>query len=148
MNLKKQFIQFLKDNNTYEEFKHNLSTKFQHYISKFSLYHSTSIIDDAFYWSETREGFSFWSEIDKKWRKQTFKLLLPYLISTIKKHHMYDRFILFTHKHNAFECLGLATPSLYLYKIYNRADNLHSKTFCDMINDWERLMNKKISEDI
>ena len=148
MNLKKQFIQFLKDNNAYYEFEHNLSTKFHYYISMFSLKQSTSIIDDAFIWRETREGFSFWSEIDQKWRKQTFKLLLPYLISTIKKYHLYDNFILFTHQHKTFECLGLNSPSLYLHKIYSQTDNLNSKAFRDMVNDWKLLINKNFSEDI
>jgi len=66
----KNFVEFLKDNNIYDQFIYNLknynSISLDDYCYKIYI---TSYILDAFSWKHTKEGYDFWDEMSDKWIK-------------------------------------------------------------------------------
>lgn len=60
---KKRFIQFLKDEGVFEQYKNNWDVD---WVSK-PITSPGSYIDDAFHWRSTPEGSGFWAGIDDKW---------------------------------------------------------------------------------
>ena len=62
------FIQFLKDNNVYDNFMIECNK------NKLGIKELLSTLDDIGYmniifpWYKTRDGFNFWDNIDDKWR--------------------------------------------------------------------------------
>ena len=66
------FLRFLKHHNIYYLFLYNIKNR--HYVAwcydikSLSTYKPYCFVDDAFKWSDTKEGFDFWSNINIKWR--------------------------------------------------------------------------------
>ena len=75
--INKLFIKFLHQNNVYLPFMYNfISTP----ISEQNTYHSKkcdaeSYMLKAFTWSPTHQGYNFWSELNKKWKKIVFDFI-------------------------------------------------------------------------
>ena len=73
--IKQQFIQFLKQNNAYEQYMLNFNnrSKMSKYYSKkafkkyFKFTEEKLLITNAFDWDKTKEGFDYWDKIDDKW---------------------------------------------------------------------------------
>ena len=66
--LPKDFILFLKENNAYEKYIHNLSTiKSNNFNKKIK---KRDLILYAFKWKTTKEGHIFWEDIYHKWMKK------------------------------------------------------------------------------
>lgn len=71
---KKEFIQFLKQNNAYEQFMFNFKKQndfFRTKKSNFVNYSPTDLwkyVDYAFNWNKTNEGWDYWAILDKKWK--------------------------------------------------------------------------------
>lgn len=65
-----QFEQFLLDNNIYSQFCSNILTKYKTLLTEYCKnIHPFNYIMDAFIWSYTKEGYDFWYEFNRKWRK-------------------------------------------------------------------------------
>lgn len=72
---KQEFIHFLKENNAYEKYIHNFNNQ-KGRITKGCVFLSDSdnitkgksFVTGAFFWDQTKEGYSFWFDINKKWR--------------------------------------------------------------------------------
>jgi len=81
----REFLLFLKKENAYKEYikaiKQQKKVQFKNWgneINVLTIHHLEkcfrngyglgSLIDNAFHWDSTEEGFDFWSELDKKWR--------------------------------------------------------------------------------
>ena len=66
------FIRFLKPHNIYHLFIYNIKNRgnigWCYDIKSISIYKPYYFVDDAFKWSDTKEGFDFWSDINIKWR--------------------------------------------------------------------------------
>lgn len=66
------FIRFLKHHNIYHLFIYNIKNRgnigWCYDIKSISIYKPYYFVDDAFKWSDTKEGFDFWSDINIKWR--------------------------------------------------------------------------------
>ena len=74
---KRRFIAFLKKNGIYEKWIYNI--KVQHPIRGSWWYCFTNTIyanrcsegiNCAFYWADTKEGQSYWSDFDRMWKKR------------------------------------------------------------------------------
>lgn len=71
----KRFEQFLDENNTKDQFFHNMiihhnKTKKDYYQQQLLYRENESrLIDAAFGWSSSPEGHSFWSILHRKWSK-------------------------------------------------------------------------------
>ena len=73
---KKKFIRFLKQNNAYEQFmfafrKQNaLRNKKGLYFKNYSNAEPLKYVDYAFVWDNTKEGWEYWANLDKEWKKE------------------------------------------------------------------------------
>lgn len=79
---KKHFISFLMKENCLKQFKdytiNNLLRSYSIFgvLQHMYTWHPTpNIIANAFLWSSTKEGYTFWNEIDKKWRQTCFQII-------------------------------------------------------------------------
>ncbi|MCP3683588.1 MAG: hypothetical protein GY861_12950 [bacterium] len=68
--MKTIFIQFLKDNNCYDQYMANVDVPFERIMLKYSY---KDYIVGTFIWSDTPkdEGIGFWDDINNKWNKRT-----------------------------------------------------------------------------
>ena len=67
--MKEKFIQFLKDNNCYDQFVYNT----QHVvcgveIKYFRVKEARAFVSKGFIWNRTIEGFEYWVTIHNKWQ--------------------------------------------------------------------------------
>ena len=76
--IKQQFIKFLKDNNTYEQYMHNFKI---HRMKNKELVNSNRFTPKeffintfcgdffayAFFWNDTPQGFNYWCRFDDEW---------------------------------------------------------------------------------
>ena len=85
-NLIKQFIAFLKKNDAYTKYLHNVEkdmdvhfkeTKEQvkdfllrKWLREEAEYSVPNFLAGAFVWSNTAEGHNYWQTLDKRWRKE------------------------------------------------------------------------------
>ena len=68
------FIRFLKENNAYHLFLYNICNRkydpsWQYNIEDIKTYKAYYLINHAFAWGETNEGYDFWYNINAKWGK-------------------------------------------------------------------------------
>lgn len=70
----KLFIDFLKENKCYSQYKDNFF-RFGHYDSFGDFIHYQRSINwiDAFYWGNTSEGWDYWNSIDNDWRDLVYE---------------------------------------------------------------------------
>ena len=75
---KQHFLQFLKENNAYEEFMFNFESKEGRFYRAnrgllcptekyFTSCYSRSYLRDAFLWNDTSQKHDYWSSLNKKW---------------------------------------------------------------------------------
>ena len=68
---KQLFIQFLKQNNAFEQFMFNFNNSRFHPKKSFTRYFETidkyGAINNAFNWADSPEHFRFWKNMDTKW---------------------------------------------------------------------------------
>lgn len=68
-----KFIKFLEDNNAWENFERNFIEqggdvkRYKRDCKTFERVH----LSHAFTWSETKEGYKYWSWLDGKWRQES-----------------------------------------------------------------------------
>ena len=73
---KRKFIRFLKQNNAYEQFMFNfrkqnpLCNNKELYFKSYSNADTLKYVDYAFVWDNTKEGWEYWANLDKKWKKE------------------------------------------------------------------------------
>ena len=70
LNRKKIFIRFLKENNCYKQYCKNYNNTLDELYESNEYNGELNIsneIFDAFSWVSTKEGFSFWDDVDDKW---------------------------------------------------------------------------------
>lgn len=72
--MKKRFYQFLKDNNCLIEYLCNRYHQ-RNKINLQKIKDPKMLIATAFIWSNTEEGYIFWSRIDDKWNEIYFKFI-------------------------------------------------------------------------
>ena len=67
----KEFIIFLKEKEAYVNFKYNINKKFDWNQTpiKYYIKHTGPInfLFSAFCWGDTKQGYEFWSKLDKEW---------------------------------------------------------------------------------
>ena len=71
----KIFIRFLKKHKVYHKFLSNCKSNNQLIVNEFIKYelkYRCQFINNAFIWSETKEGYKFWYNIYKEWEKIKF----------------------------------------------------------------------------
>lgn len=68
----KKFVTFLKKHNCYLSYRKNCRDFFYPVETNIS-----NVISSAFTWLSTKEGQSFWYEMDRKWRKYHVESLYP-----------------------------------------------------------------------
>lgn len=67
-----KFIKFLEDNNAWENFERAFNEqgrhpkKYKEYCKVFKFYEFSG----AFDWSDTREGYLYWDDLNWKWRNE------------------------------------------------------------------------------
>lgn len=76
--IKKLFVRFLKMKKVYREYIHNvISNRMDSFVHKpfneimlddIIRFNGRNLINNAFVWRDTREGESFWRQLDKEWR--------------------------------------------------------------------------------
>ena len=86
MTLLQLFYRFLKINNIYNLFFYNIQNRkyessWQYNIEDIKTYKAYYLINHAFSWGDTKEGYGFWYYINAKWTKIIFfsaKKILKY----------------------------------------------------------------------
>ena len=146
--IKQLFIQFLQDNNIYEQFINNLyyTSSLEDFIDCATINNSARFITKAFNWGKTKEGSYFWVKVSIKWKKTLFKHLLPQLIKIIKKNNLYGYFIINTFK-NGKRIKGDAEtlmPYDYLYEFFKDTNLLNTSDYKKMQEEWLTITLKKI----
>ena len=78
MTWKEKFLRFLKEKGSYSEWVYNIrkqhpTTDLMFWNFRFKAIFSeegkcAEAINYAFYWADTRQGRSFWEEIDEEWK--------------------------------------------------------------------------------
>ena len=151
MNIKHKFIQFLKDNNSYEEFVNNFKTShissFETYFNRFTINGSVDLIREAFYWEATNEGYWFWQRLHGKWKKTLFEFLFPYLITILKKHNLYGYVIINTYKEGKKlkELMETGLPCNYSYKLFKDTEKLYTTGYWKIQEEWQTFGLRKIT---
>ena len=140
MNIKHKFIQFLKDNNAYEEFINNLQVSLDKYLNYFSINDSTNFIANAFLWYSTEEGTYFWEYLNEKWRITLFKLLLPYLIRILKKNNLYGYWIINAYKEGN-NLKKQLIPYDYLYRLFKNTEIIDTFNYNNAIGEWAKIIS-------
>ena len=72
----KKFIKFLEDNNAWEKFEKAFienGTGIKEYKAMCKIDKSTALYA-AFTWEKTEEGFTYWSNLNRKWLKESITL--------------------------------------------------------------------------
>lgn len=67
VNYFKIFLRYLKYFDIYKKYMENIDDKIFIRNFKNEVTPTTSLIDYAFCWSDTKEGFSFWCDVDDVW---------------------------------------------------------------------------------
>ena len=70
--MKEQFIEFLKENEAYRDYIKNLKNHrgltLDEYFNR-RCADEESVLMDAFVWAETKEGYEYWKNLNKKWEE-------------------------------------------------------------------------------
>lgn len=62
------FVRFLKDHNCYLSFKENLqASKGRHFADLTATYHPSLWLILSFSWKYTKQGVTYWNNINKQW---------------------------------------------------------------------------------
>lgn len=70
--IKKEFVRFLKENNAYMKYRINLKNYCMNNSDFFHLPKTSGnkLLGYAFFWDETKEGYTFWKELNNKWQRK------------------------------------------------------------------------------
>lgn len=126
VNLKLFFIEFLKDNGTYDRFFNlvalHCNKSKRVFLKEYFSTSSATVIFNFIPWSLTREGFDYWHNMQQKWRKYLFKQVLPLFVYELKKHKVYKYAVFLSYKEEMFfKILELTPITSYPYRLhYNR----------------------------
>jgi len=62
--MKKDFIEFLRENKAYDAFVDNLTISIEDHVN---YYFNEDLVSEAFTWDTTDQGENFWSKLSDKW---------------------------------------------------------------------------------
>ena len=151
MTIKQLFIQFLKDNNSYNKFVNNVINYkkvlyFENYFNYITINGSINLIGEAFHWESTKEGYWFWRKLSEKWKKILFEFLFPYLITILKKHNLYGYVIINKYKEvkKLKELMEIGLPSNYPYKLFKDTEKLYTTGYWKIHEKWQTSVLRKI----
>ena len=120
-------MQFLKENNIYEQYMYNFNynREFKNNFIKFlNNVEPFNIIYQSFPWHYTKEGISTWSKLSKNWIE---KLQIPQLfIQFLNNNNTYQQYMTNLIESNKKKCIGI--------KIYSIEDVFNNYQPYDYVN--------------
>ena len=90
MTILQLFYRYLKINNIYNLFFYNIQNRkyessWQYNIEDIKTYKAYYLINHAFSWGDTKEGYGFWYYINAKWRE-----IILFLSKKLSKYESFD----------------------------------------------------------
>lgn len=145
LDLKTLFINFLKENNIYNDFNVYCSpipSLIEEGVVGCTIMDYYGIIN-TFNWSITKQGHSFWYEMHRKWKETMNKYIIKTFIKKLKQHNFYGDFIYITKIRNinikTFLNMSLDLE-YYPHSIFLHSTMYHTKEFNNLVEEWRHIV--------